>query len=268
MSALWVSSLLVGLPLLAAVVTLAVRRWPGPATQVSVVASLVADLAWFWAGRRFGYPVLRFLCRVSLSPDTCVRQTEGIFERWGFFSVVLSKFVPGFATVAPPIAGALRMPVMSFVAASAASAALWVGAAMLVGFLFAAEIDAVLGWMRANFAIAAAAIGAAVLIRALEPLAGIGLMHERRGVADEEQLCSGPGKLTQALGIELDLNGTDAIAGPLRVGPRPPGWEEVGIVIGTRIGITKAADLPWRFCERGSRWISGVAPSRTRPRRG
>ena len=112
-------------------------------------------------------------------------------------------------------------------------------------------------------------IGAAVLIRALEPLAGIGLMHERRGVAEEEQLCSGPGKLTQALGIELDLNGTDAIAGPLRVGPRPPEWEEVGIVIGTRIGITKAAELPWRFCAAGSRsvsrpWPPGFTPA---PRR-
>jgi hypothetical protein len=81
-------------------------RWPGAgrisgagAFAISVLASLVADLAWFWAGRPFGYPVLRFLCRVSLSPDTCVRQTEGIFERWGFFSVVISKFVPGFSTV-------------------------------------------------------------------------------------------------------------------------------------------------------------------------
>ena len=79
------------------------------AFAISVFATLVADLLWFWAGRRFGYPVLRFLCRVSLSPDTCVRQTENIFERWGFFSVVVSKFVPGFGTVAPPMAGALRM---------------------------------------------------------------------------------------------------------------------------------------------------------------
>src|SRR6478736_3715666 len=108
---------------------------------LSVAASLVADLAWFWAGRRFGYPVLRFLCRVSLSPDTCVRQTEGIFERWGFYSVVLSKFVPGFATVAPPIAGALRMRAGAFVVASIASAALWVGAAMSVGYLFAPQIE-------------------------------------------------------------------------------------------------------------------------------
>ena len=131
---------------------------------LSVAASLVADLVWFWAGRRFGYPVLRFLCRVSLSPDTCVRQTEGIFERWGFFSVVLSKFVPGFSTVAPPIAGALKMPVGSFIAASTASAALWVGAAMLVGFLFAGQIDAVLTWMSAHFALAAAVIALAIAI--------------------------------------------------------------------------------------------------------
>ena len=103
-------------------------------------------------------------------------------------------------------------------------------------------------------------IGAAVLIRALEPRSGIGLMHERRGVAEEEQLCSGPGKLTQALGIELDLNGTDAIAGPLRVGPRPPEWEDVGIVIGPRVGITKAAELPWRFCAAGSRSVSRPWP--------
>src|SRR5437879_13168037 len=64
----------------------------------AVVASLVADALWFSAGRRYGYPVLRFLCRVSLSPDTCVRETEGIFERWGFFSVVVSKFVTGVST--------------------------------------------------------------------------------------------------------------------------------------------------------------------------
>ena len=101
---------------------------PFPSPRRSSPTSL-----WFWAGRRYGYPVLRFLCRISLSPDTCVRQTEGIFERWGFFSVVVSKFVPGFATVAPPIAGALKMRFGAFVAASTASAALWAGAAMVAG---------------------------------------------------------------------------------------------------------------------------------------
>ncbi len=77
---------------------------------IAVAATVIADAIWFVAGRRFGYPVLRLLCRVSMSPDTCVRQTEGIFERWGFYSLIVSKFVPGFSTVAPPIAGALYPP--------------------------------------------------------------------------------------------------------------------------------------------------------------
>jgi membrane protein DedA with SNARE-associated domain/rhodanese-related sulfurtransferase len=134
------------------------------AFAISVAASLIADLLWFWAGRRYGYPVLRFLCRISLSPDTCVRQTEGIFERWGFFSVVISKFVPGFATVAPPIAGALRMSIAAFVLASIASAALWVGAAMIAGAVFARQIDAALAWMTDHVSLAAIALAAVVSI--------------------------------------------------------------------------------------------------------
>jgi DNA-3-methyladenine glycosylase len=104
-------------------------------------------------------------------------------------------------------------------------------------------------------------VGAAVLIRALEPVAGIELMAARRGVGGLEQLCSGPGKLTQALGFDLELNGSDVLGGgPLAVGPRPPGWEDVEIVVGTRIGITKAPELPWRFCARGSRSVSRPWP--------
>lgn len=129
------------------------------AFAIAVAASLAADLAWFWAGRRYGYPVLRGLCRVSLSPDTCVRQTEGIFERWGFLSVVVSKFVPGFAIVAPPIAGALRMGVGAFVLASIGSAALWVGAAMAAGAVFARQIDIALAWTEEH-AVAAALVAA------------------------------------------------------------------------------------------------------------
>lgn len=127
---------------------------------ISVAASVIADLLWYWAGRRYGYRVLKFLCRVSLSPDTCVRQTEGIFERYGFFSVVVSKFVPGFSTVAPPIAGALDMGFGAFVAAAFASAALWVGAAMGAGWIFSTQVDFVLAWMSDNAALAAGIVGA------------------------------------------------------------------------------------------------------------
>ena len=134
------------------------------AFAISVAASLVADVLWFWAGRRYGYPVLRFLCRISLSPDTCVRETEGIFERWGFFSVVVSKFVPGFATVAPPIAGALRMRIGAFVATSTASAALWVGAAMIAGAVFARQIEMTLAWIEGHVALAAVTLATAVAV--------------------------------------------------------------------------------------------------------
>ena len=103
-------------------------------------------------------------------------------------------------------------------------------------------------------------VGAAVLIRALEPLAALDSMRARRGVEAVEQLCSGPGKLTQALGIELGLNGTDLFSGPLRIGPRPAGFSEVEVVTGPRIGITKAPELEWRFCVARSRFVSRPWP--------
>ena len=97
-------------------------------------------------------------------------------------------------------------------------------------------------------------VGAAVLIRALEPLWGEELMRARRGPAPG--LTNGPGKLTQALGIELGENDTSLVSGPIRIhagDPRP-------YVTGVRIGITKAAELPWRFCAAGSRDVSKPWP--------
>ena len=102
--------------------------------------------------------------------------------------------------------------------------------------------------------------GAAVLIRALEPLQGLELMRARRRLERVEDLCSGPGKLTQALGIELDLNGSDLATGPISIEPPAPGWEPVEPAVGVRIGITKAAELPWRFCVPGSRSVSRPRP--------
>ena len=103
-------------------------------------------------------------------------------------------------------------------------------------------------------------VGAAVLIRALEPLEGLDRMRERRGLERREDLCSGPGKLTQALGIELGLNGTDLVRGPIAIEPPPAGWPPVELIAGPRIGITKAAELPWRFCAAGFRSVSKPLP--------
>jgi DNA-3-methyladenine glycosylase len=100
-------------------------------------------------------------------------------------------------------------------------------------------------------------VGAAVLIRALEPLEGVELMRERRGSVRDEDLCSGPGKLTQALGIGLDLNGTSLLGdGPVRIDPGPVDRAAPTVLTGTRVGITKAAELPWRFCAADSPHVS------------
>jgi DNA-3-methyladenine glycosylase len=107
---------------------------------------------------------------------------------------------------------------------------------------------------------------AAVLIRSLEPSKGIDLMRERRGVDRVEHLCSGPGKLTQSLGVGLELNGSSLVDGPVRVRPRSAGYRPQ-IVTATRVGITKAADLPWRFCAADSSCVSRPRPVKGRRQR-
>ena len=106
-------------------------------------------------------------------------------------------------------------------------------------------------------------VGAAVLVRALEPLAGLDAMRARRGLERLEDLCSGPGRLTQALGIGLELNGSDLSNGPIRLEPRSRTWSERVVATAPRVGITKAVELPWRFTAEGSRFVSRPRP---RPR--
>ena len=111
-------------------------------------------------------------------------------------------------------------------------------------------------------------VGAAVLIRALEPIDGIALMRLRRGMEHVGDLCSGPGKLTQALGIRLDLNGTAITGGrgPIEFLPRPADSRPPEVVLGERIGITRAVDLPWRFCDATSTSVSRPLPPAMRAR--
>ena len=103
---------------------------------VGVLASIVADTGWYTAGRTFGMRILSLLCRVSLSQDTCVRQTESIFQRFGPASMLFAKFVPGFASVATALAGAIRLPYWTFVLFDAIGAGLWVGVAVGLGYVF------------------------------------------------------------------------------------------------------------------------------------
>jgi membrane protein DedA with SNARE-associated domain/rhodanese-related sulfurtransferase len=110
----------------------------------SVGACLIADCGWYWVGQAYGIRVLKTLCRISLEPDSCVSQTQTRFERWGINSLVIAKFVPGLAIIAPPLAGALRIGWLRFIALSTLAAALWSGCALGAGWVFRSQIQQLL----------------------------------------------------------------------------------------------------------------------------
>lgn len=108
------------------------------------LACLLADGAWFFAGRRYGAGVMRTLCRVSLSPDTCVKQSELRFQRWRGRVLLVAKFVPGLSTVAPPLVGALGLRPAVFLLMDGLGSLIWVAAAVGLGYALAPQIDHVL----------------------------------------------------------------------------------------------------------------------------
>lgn len=120
------------------------------ALAAGVVAALIADTVWFWIGRRYGHIVLRLLCKVSLEPSTCVRRTQLSYGRRGTVMLIFSKFVPGLATLAPPVAGQKGMSTRAFLAYDGIGSVLWVGA-MLVGGRFCGALlnrnSGVLDWV-------------------------------------------------------------------------------------------------------------------------
>jgi membrane protein DedA with SNARE-associated domain/rhodanese-related sulfurtransferase len=111
---------------------------------VAVLACLIADSGWYWAGSRFGGRVLRLICKLSLTPDSCVSQTESVFDRWGPRSLIVAKFVPGFASVATAMAGATRVSRRAFLAYDAVGATLWAGLGLALGWLFAPAVETLL----------------------------------------------------------------------------------------------------------------------------
>ena len=111
---------------------------------VAVAAALIADFAWYLAGARLGRPVLRTLCRISLSPDSCVRQTESIYLRWGAPSLLVAKFIPGFAAVATALAGSIGTPLWVFLLFDGIGALLWAGLAVGLGVAFQNAVNDVI----------------------------------------------------------------------------------------------------------------------------
>jgi membrane protein DedA with SNARE-associated domain/rhodanese-related sulfurtransferase len=126
----------------------------------AVVATLIADAVWFLIGRTYGMRVLKTLCRISLEPDSCVSQTQDRFERWGVNSIVIAKFIPGLATIAPPLAGALRVSWLRFRGLSLIASSLWTAVGLGAGLVFKgpiAELERIGG-------MAAAGLGVALII--------------------------------------------------------------------------------------------------------
>ena len=107
-----------------------------PILLAATFASLIADLVWYQAGRRFGASMLRLICRVSLSPDTCISDTRSLFLKWGPPSLLFAKFIPGFAAVGTTLAGFERTRISRFVLFDGLGAALWAGLALAVGAIF------------------------------------------------------------------------------------------------------------------------------------
>ncbi|HVN46287.1 MAG TPA: DedA family protein/thiosulfate sulfurtransferase GlpE [Steroidobacteraceae bacterium] len=107
---------------------------------LAVAASFIGDVSWYLAGRAYGMRVMKLLCRISLTPDTCVSQTQASFERWGSGALLVAKFVPGLSMIAPPLAGATRMRLARFAIFSVLGGGLWVGAAVITGVLLRTQI--------------------------------------------------------------------------------------------------------------------------------
>jgi membrane protein DedA with SNARE-associated domain len=146
----WVFAEQIGLPIPAVPILLAAGALAGTGRLslalvlvLATFASLVSDLIWYWIGRRGGGRVLGWLCRISLEPDSCVRRTQVVFSEHGARSLLVAKFVPGFSTAAPPLAGVLGMPLLRFAVFTGLGGLIWAGAFVGLGWLFSAQLEVV-----------------------------------------------------------------------------------------------------------------------------
>jgi membrane protein DedA with SNARE-associated domain len=186
-----------GLPLPAVPVLLAMGALVGlghfslaAAVAATVAACLLADLAWYGLGRRYGSSILRLVCRIALEPDSCVRRTEDVFARQGTRALLYAKFVPGLSTVVTPVAGLARLGPVRFVLWDAAGAVVWSATYLLVGYVFSAQIEKVVEGMRLfGLRVVAAAVGGLALYLIWK------LDQRRRFMRDLEVARIGPDEL-------------------------------------------------------------------------
>src|SRR3990172_6449002 len=146
----WVFAEQLGLPVPAIPILLAAGALAGAGKMsfavvlgLAVAAALAGDGIWYESGRRRGGQVLNFLCRISLEPDSCVRRTEDIYAKHGVRALVVAKFIPGFSTAAPPLAGAFRMKLTKFLGYDGLGALLWAGTFAGLGYIFSDQLESV-----------------------------------------------------------------------------------------------------------------------------
>ncbi|MEO8080793.1 MAG: rhodanese-like domain-containing protein [Caldimonas sp.] len=131
---------------------------------VAVAACLLADTLWYVAGHRFGGRVLRSICRLSVSPDSCVRQTQSLFTRWGVWTLVVAKFIPGLGTISAALSGQSRVRLTVFLGLDAVGASLFVATALLIGRVFHAAVNDALALLAGAGEIGLAVIAAALAL--------------------------------------------------------------------------------------------------------
>ena len=107
----------------------------------SVLAAVSADTMWYRLGRLKGIRILQWICKISLEPDSCVRRTEGVFEKYGAKSLLFAKFLPGLNTVATPLAGVFHMRLRRFLVFDALGAVIWSGTFLGLGYVFSEQIE-------------------------------------------------------------------------------------------------------------------------------
>ena len=127
---------------------------------IALLACVIADVAWYVAGRHYGNRVMRILCGISLTPDSCVSQAQTRFELWGRNVLLVAKFIPGVALLAPPLAGATRIGWLAFLLFDTAGGALWVAAGMGGGMLLGSQIERLLEYLQNYGAAAVLLVGA------------------------------------------------------------------------------------------------------------
>lgn len=136
----------------------------GANVLLAMLACLLADTAWYWAGRRYGGTLLRSVCKISLSQDTCVRQGLNLYGKIGPRALLVSKFLPGAGALVTTVAGMSRTPYAVFLRYSLAGSFIWSGSALLIGLLFSDALTVVLDWLARYAALAGIGIAAALAL--------------------------------------------------------------------------------------------------------